>query len=289
MQYSSEQMKFARQADLYNYLKTKHIEYFKIVGNSIHPKNNNSLSIKRGYSGYMDFATGETGNAVDFLVKYMGYSITEAVIALCENMYDISLKKNITESKLLDVNVKNESIIFPEPVKGKYKQLFAYLMGRGIPSDTIQMLIDEKVIYQEKEHNNIVFINKEKDFAELHGTLTFGKSFHGCRKKSSDCFWWFRTAKDAEIAYICEAAIDAISLYLLNKKNNNNIPAYYISIAGVANQQTIERIKRQTFIKKIIIAVDNDEAGQQCRDRNWNFEFMIPKYKDWNEDLVKDK
>ena len=146
------------------------------------------------------------------------------------------------------------------------------------------MLVDNKILYQEKNRNNIVFINTERDFAELRGTYTYGKPFHGivpdCR---NDGFWWFRTSRTACKAYICEAAIDAISLFELHKLRGKNEPAYYISIAGAAKQPAISRLKGSTL--SLILAVDNDAAGQQCRDKNPDLEYILPEHKDWNEDL----
>lgn len=31
--------------------------------------------------------------------------------------------------------------------------------------------------------------------------------------------------------------------------------------------------------------MDNDAAGQQCRDRNPDLEYALPTLKDWNDDL----
>ena len=42
------------------------------------------ISIKRGYSGYTDFATGETGNAIDCLTRHLDYDFQGTVAALCE-------------------------------------------------------------------------------------------------------------------------------------------------------------------------------------------------------------
>ena len=282
--YSKEQMRRARKADLYDFLMRYHSGHFKREGRSIHPVDNNSLSIKRGYSGYMDFSTDETGNSVDYLVRHMGYALDEAVFALSGDggpveSLPIPDNDNILTEKLPPV--------FPEPASGRYRQLFAFLAGRGIPASTIQGLIDQKILYQSKEKNNAVFINHEKDWAELRGTYTLGKKqFHGvvanCR---ADGYWWFRSGKkDPQVAYICEAAIDAISLYILHMRHGKNDPAYYISIGGVAKQPAIDRIKRQI---KTILAVDNDAAGQRCREKNRDLDFILPVMKDWNEDLQR--
>ncbi len=153
-------------------------------------------------------------------------------------------------------------------------------MKRKISPEVIKALIDQGVIYQEREHNNIVFVSKERDFYELHGTISYGKSFHGCHRTAPENFWWFKTGDNPTTAYICEAAIDAISLYQLIKEDG-----YYISIAGVANQAAIDRIKNQIWLENIILAVDNDTAGQCCREKNTDLTYLIPTNKDWNEDL----
>ena len=273
-----EQIQAARHSDLYAFLLTYHNCSFTQEGDSIRPKSNHSISIKKGYCGYKDFSTEETGNAIDFLTSHMGYTFVGAVQALTSGSateYSINTQKN---------GIQNVPPKFPAPVKGIYKNLFAFLTNRGIPTETIQMLISEKIMYQEKEKNNIVFINAERDFAELRGTYTFGKPFHGiaahCRP---DGFWWFRTSKEATTGYICEAAVDAISLYELHKMQGNMEPAYYISIAGAAKQPAIDRLKRSKL--NLILAVDNDAAGQVCRDRNSDLEYILPIRKDWNEDL----
>lgn len=275
---SQEQIKAARHTDLYAFLLKYHNSNFTNEGDSIRPKDNHSLSIKRGYCGYRDFANDETGNSIEFLTNHMGYTFVEAVQALTYgSAADYSTDRQTS-------GIKTVPPIFPTPVNGTYKNLFAFLTNRNISIETIQMLVSQKIMYQEKVKNNIVFINAERDFAELRGTYTFGKPFHGivanCRH---DGFWWFRTSKNASTAYICEAAIDAISLYELHKMQGNVEPAYYISIAGAAKQPAIDRLKRSKL--NLILAVDNDAAGQVCRDRNFDLKYILPDQKDWNEDL----
>ena len=81
--FAKEQLVQARRTDLYSFLINNHVSRFRKDGASLHPKDNQSLSIKRGYTGYKDFSTNETGNSVDFLVRHMGYALDEAVFALC--------------------------------------------------------------------------------------------------------------------------------------------------------------------------------------------------------------
>ena len=275
---SSSQIKSARHADLYTFLIKYHNCSFSREGDSLRPKDNHSISIKKGYCGYKDFSSSETGNPIEYLMRHMNYTFVAAVQALAGE----SAAVHTPDSQ--QAGIRNVPPQFPPPINGRYKNLFAFLTNRGISAETIQMLVDHEILYQEKNRNNIVFINMEKDFAELRGTYTYGKPFHGIIPNSRhDGFWWFRTSKTATIGYICEAAIDAISLYELYKLHGNTKPAYYISIAGAAKQPTIDRLKKSSL--SLILAVDNDAAGQQCRNRNLDLDYIFPKHKDWNEDL----
>lgn len=276
---SKEQIRAARQVDLYEFLTNRHNGSFIREGRSIRPRNNHSISIKEGYAGYMDFATNEGGNPIEFLVNHMGYRFPDAVLALTGGTGAARAEAAQPDRT---GNVPPE---FPTPVDGEYKNLFAFLnKRRSIPVETIRRLISWGLLYQEKSHNNIVFINYERDFAELRGTYTYGEPFHGvvpnCRH---DGFWYFRTSRNARNAYICEAAIDAVSLYELHRMQGNQTDAYYFSIAGAAKQPAIDRLKNSKL--ELTLAVDNDDAGQKCRDRNPGLACILPEKKDWNEDL----
>lgn len=87
---SKEQTVSARQADLYTFLMKHHSSNFKTEGDSIRPVDNHSISIRKGYNGYKDFSTGETGNSIDFLKNYMGYTFVEAVQALSDTSVSAS-------------------------------------------------------------------------------------------------------------------------------------------------------------------------------------------------------
>lgn len=265
----------ARNADLHSFLIKKHGSQFKIEGNSLRMRSNHSISIKAGYHGYVDFATGETGNSIDFLVNHLGYQVDDAIFALVGDEY-----RDFTP--VVRQETREEKADFPEKAEN-CKNLYAYLLRRGISQNTVNTLLRKKLMYQSQGNNNIVFINSEKDWGELRGTRT-DKPFHGIvRNSRQNGFWEIKTSEESSIAYVCESAIDAISLLELHSIDNEEMIASYISIGGVAKQPAIDRIKN--MYKIVILAVDNDTAGQECRDRNADCRYIIPKNKDWNDDL----
>lgn len=280
MYVTHDQILQARSADLHSFLLARHPDVFARSGCSIYLKANHSLYIKEGFYGYHDFANGETGNGIDFLTRHMGYSFQEAVSALCGGK-----SPGRPDAPPGLAQTPKRPFQAPQPAAPPYIRLFAYLRKRGIPDGIIRMLVREALVYQEEGTNNIVFISREQDYCELRGTYTFTKKqFHGCRKTSADRFWYLkRDPGMAAAVYITEAAIDAISLYLIHLASNNAYGNVYVSIGGVSNDAAISRIKRHSHA---ILAVDNDEAGSLCRKRHKDLNAIMPYHKDWNEDLL---
>ena len=179
---NSDAVKAARKANLYDYLMRHHYGDVKKEGNSLRLRDNNSVSVKAGYSGYTDFATGEKGNSVDFLTTYLGYEFQNAVAALCSDIgldatgppehrdaQDTATRTPQAAKK--DQDAAKRIFVPPEPLQGQYRQLYAYLtQQRGIPPALIQRLIDDRLLYQAADHGNMVFIDPAKTFMEIRGS-----------------------------------------------------------------------------------------------------------------------
>lgn len=280
MKVTREQIRQARQANLFSYLCSHHGDNIEVDRNSktLRLVANHSISVKSDYSGYLDFASGEKGNGIDLLTRHFGFDFQSAVLALCGGDNNNFFLSSPSEKTKTEMKEKNKGIQLPPPAKD-YRRLMAYLTkSRHIPAYIIQPLIEQGLLYQADKTNNAVFVNQKRDFAELRGTLT-DKPYHGIVAGSRhDGCWAFAVGKNPEIAYICESAIDALSLATLTGE-----VSYYVSIAGASKQASIDHIKQSQL--KIIIATDNDEAGNACRCRNKDCDTIRPQKKDWNEDL----
>lgn len=274
MRVTEQQKRQARKANLFEYLATNHADSVELdrQGKTLRLTANHSISVKDGYSGYLDFATGEHGNGIDLLCRHFGYDFQTAVLALCGECFSSPSKPTEMKKKMV------EGLQLPPRVTD-YRRMMAYLtQSRKLPPPLVQMLIDKRLLYQAATTNNAVFVSQARDFAELRGTLT-DKPYHGIAKGSRhDGAWAFCLGADAELAYICESAIDAISLAAILGQS-----AYYVSIAGAAKQAAIDRIKKSRLT--VVIATDNDQAGDECRRRNADCDTIWPEHKDWNEDL----
>ena len=221
-----DQIRAARTADLCRYLESCHPALFKRTGHSLYMKEKDSVYIKDGIPGYMDFASGRHGNSVDFLMEYLHYGFVDAVLAL-----------SIADSGSSAVpQIRRETgngHFSPPPCASKpFTALHKYLHGRGMPPWIISRMEDEGILYQERDHGNAVFITPQKDYCEIRGTYGGAANrFHSCRKTAADRFWYV-TSSDLppEMAFICEAAIDAVSLLLLRREAGDTDPSVFISI-----------------------------------------------------------
>ena len=275
----------ARTASLYDFVLAYHSGLFKRSGQSLYMTDHNSVYIKKGFPGYNDFSGETHGNPIDFLMKHLGYSFVDAVTSL--NRFGSAIPECRRDSRK-DTDFQTIAapvpVRLPPPADRPFRNMYAYLMARGIPAWMIRRLEQAGLVYQDRDHNNVVFVSKEKDYCELRGTFTYAdRPFHGSRKAGPDRFWYMSPSDGMpETAYVCEAAIDAVSLYLIHKDRGTAEKAMYVSIGGVSNQQAIRRVKNML---PVTLAVDNDRAGEECRNRNPDLPFIIPVHKDWNEDL----
>lgn len=273
-----DKIRIARRADLGEFLVTYHPDAVKVTGHCVYLREHDSVYTSFGYCGYTRFSSTETGNSVDFLVRYLKYSFVDAVNILVEFGHTLPVGEPPGGHN------GSGSCILPDQ-NADCRRVFAYLTKqRAIPPAMVNRLLQEKLLYQEAKTGNAVFVSRDRRFCELRGTNTFSlKPFHGIRREYPACFWSVRnTAKKVETAYICESAIDAVSLLVLHENAEFHEPSAYVSIGGVRNQQTIDRINASVHA---ILAVDNDPAGQECRERNPAIESIEPILKDWNEDL----
>ena len=276
--------------DLFDFVHRNFPDDCKISGDWMRISTDPSINLKRGDARYTDFSrTGKehTGSSIDLMMRHYGMTFPEAVEFINSDGETISPsydRNNFGRTENKDFRLPMASTKFP-------LQTVSYLTKtRRIPIELVKSLMDRGLIYQsdtrrdKSTFHNIVFKNRTEDFAEIHGTLTFGKAFHGIRNKYIDSYWDVRIGEPKTI-FITEASIDAISLFALHVKGKEAKDRMYVALGGVSKYQTVDRIRKDFPDSDIVIAVDNDEAGQRLRDRYPDFHTLIPTAKDWNDDL----
>ena len=166
----------------------------------------------------------------------------------------------------------------PPKAEGKYSHVFAYLsQTRKVSLEVIQWCVAEKILYED-DHNNCVFIGRDKDkvarFATRRGTYTkagvepFKKDCIGSSKSYGFCM----EGSCKEHIYVFEAAIDAMShasLGILKARalgRSDYKTAWQahtrLALGGVADNALKRYLAEHPAVKEISFCLDNDEAGR---------------------------
>ena len=262
----------AKEMDLLTYLMNFNpSELVKVSEDTYSTKTHDSLIISNNL--WHRFSTNEGGKtALDYLIKVEGYSLQEAARIIL-NHQNIELKQAPKKEKN-----KTKSIVIP--VRNKDNNIaIDYLKNRGIDEDIIKYCIDNKLLYQEQNTNNVVFIGYDNN----HNIKYAGCRSTGIKRimrdaKGSSKEFSFRllsnTNKDS--IHLFESSIDLLSYATLLKIKgydwqNQNL----IALAGV--YQPANRIEQSKVpitvlnflhnnpnIKQIVLHFDNDRAGRDA-------------------------
>lgn len=170
---------------------------------------------------------------------------------------------------------------------------------RGISEGTITTLIQSGIIAEDQK-NNVVFKWKDRETGEITGAerlgtepMEDGNHFKQIVANSKyDGGFEFQVGKPNKIAFF-ESPVDALSYYEMYKPTNTRFKA----MSGLKDRSAARGIKDlakelqqdNKEIEKVIIAVDNDEAGNNFANK-WVNMFNIserhtPYENDWNDDL----
>lgn len=191
---------------------------------------------------------------------------------------------------------KRCKMILPEKAE-KYSRLYAYLINtRKIDKDVINYFVKEKMLYQEKEHGNAVFVGYDKDkvpkYAAMRGTNTY-KTFKG-DLENSDKSYGFSKAGISRKIIVFESPIDLMSYMTLQKIiGNDDAHHHLLSLGGTAHVALDRYLKENDSIDTIRLCLDNDNAGYKGTKsiaeayKDYKIEYEIYSAKDFNEYLQK--
>lgn len=170
--------------------------------------------------------------------------------------------------------------LVPFPVQENWIHVRDYLTRiRKISGTLVDSLHREGALYADK-YRNAVFLSETGNGAELRGTGSM--SFHGYRGEKAP----FRLSGVETDLFFVESAIDAMSLRELA------FPGTILSFGGCA-KGLIQNYGREAREKglRILGGFDNDRAGESffeaLREAVPDAVRILPKGKDWNEELLR--
>ena len=268
-----------RQVDLFDLLpQYDSLGWHKLSHNVIQGVVHDSCKVTRGKGWYWFSRNIGSQNPIDLLILYYGLDFKAAIEII--RTY-LNRSKDLMNKPITINRVKHFSKLPPKEAIKPWIPLIDYLSTRRcINLATVDDLQNKGILYQTfGAYHNLCFINDDRTHWEIVGMHPTKKY-----KQVSDAknYWAYEIGRQR--AYICESAIDAISLYELIADRD----ATYISIAGsVTRGRIIDRII--TEYPEVILGVDNDDAGDKVAGMYPNLQRLKPKLKDFNDDLIKKK
>jgi hypothetical protein len=238
---------------------------------------------------FKHFSSGMGGNALDFLVDYLGYKVLDAVqtlIHMGSAQQPISTPAPPAAEKELQMPIRWHN----------HRRVIAYLAkSRGLPVNLIIELLRSKLLYQD-DHGNCVFPcldrRGEAKGAIIRGTCTDVR--YVARAKGSDVSygWHWPPVMESLQVVFTESPIDAMSLAAIRPK----VRTYHILALGGLILTGVHRFLDEHDVKTVALALDSDESGTEAaiqwaaelNEKGYDVQICLPDAlaKDWNELLI---
>ena len=293
--FTDEEKQLANSVDLAEYLRVRGEKLeragreYKLIY-SDDSGSHDSITI-RG-STWFDHKNQMGGGAIKFMQYHYGMDFPTAVQELLgqrvTSLSSVPLKSTKQSEKQKDFRL-------PEANDNMHR-VYAYLIKqRFIAPEIISHFARRKLLYEDKEHHNAVFVGVDGNGvprqAHKRGTATFGKSFRQT-VEGSDTRYSFAHFGESEKLFVFEAPIDMLSYLTLYPENWQEHS--YIAMNGVYENAVLTALKGHSNLSEIVICTDNDVGGIDAADRlsdilkekgYADIKRILPTNKDWNEDL----
>lgn len=293
LRFTDEQIALADSVNIISYAESIGYAVKQVTPKSFKIQGYGGLYIHSNGHKWNWFSQNKGGGAIQFVMEMEGKTWVEAIKKLLniDNevvRYAPPRVKNIEEEK--------GEFILPEK-NSTFKHIFAYLINtRNIDKEIVYDFVKKDKLY-ENIHGSCVFVGYDNEgqpkYASVRSTNTSGKSFR-CDVKNSDKTYPFCRSGTNDTVCVFEAPIDLMSYLTLIKKHNiKGFESHCISLGGVADKALEYYLKENPNITKIMLCLDNDEAGhfacQQIREKyrdRYRIVRHLPQGKDFNEQLI---
>ena len=262
-------------------------------GNRYRSKIHSSLIFTRTAEGFYIYSWNSKnlkGDLIHFAMNYYNLDFVGAVEHLTSKNFIVRAKKNDNYTDQSKLSPQNNFDFSEIELSQDMRRTFAYLIkSRFISSSIVQNLVKNKCLYQDQKGNAIFTIFDEKKNivgAELNGTLT-EKRFKGIAPGSNPNFGFnIQLGENPKHLLIFESAIDLLSFWTIYPNLETQRPCILLSLGGLKINPIVKTLN--VFEKlELIICTDNDKASENFIKTNnlSDVKRLIPKAKDWNEDL----
>lgn len=285
--FTDEEKQRANSVDLVDFLERQG-EQLTRSGPEWRWKRHDSVTI-RG-SEWFRHSRKEGGHAIDFVQEFYNLSFPEAVQWLLGGETGVEWNQTAKSAP-----APKKEFALPE-VNSDMRRVFAYLIKqRFIDRDVLTHFAHEKIIYEDKEYHNAVFVGQDENGVARHahkrGTYTQGEPYKG-NVEGSDPRHSFHWIGKSSKLYVFEAPVDMLSFITLHRSGWKEHS--YVTLDGVSEHAMLQQLRQNPHLQEVILCLDHDEAGIEANGRlkdilaesgYTNTAVMQSTYKDWNEDL----
>ena len=284
---TKEQIKAARDADLFVYLQNYEPGVLKRDGPNYRHREHDSLVYVSNRRYWYWNSRGKRLDALSYLMEIRGYSLPEAVTRLTgEAMPRASPYRPQEQPKTR----RPAKLFLPWPKKCA-TGLFTYLRKRGISTKVIERCLELGLLYQgsykpkkdEAKYIPVcVFTGTDETgkvrFACMRGIYeTLKKDVYGSDKAYSFCMPP-EQAHSSQVA-VFEAPIDALSHATLQEIDGWKWNGYRLSLGGTSPVALTAFLERHPEIRRVTLHMDNDLGGLKNARKIRNMLRADPKYK----------
>ena len=287
--FTEEQKRLAASVDLVEFLRHRG-EKLLPSGHEKRLDSDHSITV-RGNEWY-DHEAEKGGGPISFAQTFYHLSYPDAVTLLLDGL---SAGACSPAGKRPEVEKKQFEL---PPANYTMRRVYAYLVKhRNIDRSVVAHFAREKILYEDAEYHNAVFVGTDEDGIPRHAhkrsANSYGKAFRlnveGCDPRHS-----FHHIGRDESLYVFEAPIDMLSYITLHPEDWQRHS--YVACCGTSIQPVLKLLERQPQINTVLLCLDNDEAGHLASRRmkeqlaeRYTVERLIPAHKDWNDDLTAEE
>lgn len=183
------------------------------------------------------------------------------------------------------------------PANENMRRVYAYLIKqRCIDRDIVYHFAHRGLIYEDEQYHNAVFVGVDKDGKARHAhkkSTSLNDSSFRANQTGSEAAFSFHHIGSGNTVYVFEAPIDMLSFITLYPQGWQQDS--YVSLCSVADRALFAQLENQPHLQKIVLCLDNDDAGRQAMERiaaklsergYADASILLPTRKDWNEDLA---
>ena len=267
-----------------NYVRIKNEKYNFMIKNN-HFYDNNTTKNGKGLLNLIMFIYNYNINqSIEHIDKYKKDNNISFSFSLGNTKSNISKMSKMRNKCQFTGTDKKEYNILPEENVLNLPNIREYLIKkRKIDEGIIDYLIKKKYISADK-NNNCLFFNEKRTFVSIKGISEY--KYVSCAGEPDFIIY----KNSTENLYLFESPIDALSFITLK---DGSVDGMIVSTNGSMMINKIPKLFNEYNIKKIFACFDNDKQGELfCKtltDKKINFIRLKPKYKDYNDDLFKQK